>query len=210
MKNKFRIGEIVTVDGISAIYEKHFSGLGIIEEKDYYYNQYLVTMLSNEKEDWFSEESIRSVMDRRIKKKEKYKVVLAIDKRGMEYILKKVKEMPNKYNNILEKVDFYKEYKAYRKKYIILAWTSTYWSENNFVVKCIQESFKELRKQNIAYVVHLRKCLKKCLIYSNFLIDIEPLLLWKPINAQNCKNKSFEGQKHTKGLLKINKFSRHK
>ena len=59
-------------------------------------------------------------------------------------------------------------------------------------------------------VVHLRKCLKKCLIYSNFLIDIEPLLLWKPINAQNCKNKSFEGQKHTKGLLKINKFSRHK
>lgn len=151
MKNKFRIGEIVTVDGISAIYEKHFSGLGIIEEKDYYYNQYLVTMLSNEKEDWFSEESIRSVMDRRIKKKEKYKVVLAIDKRGMEYILKKVKEMPNKYNNILEKVDFYKEYKAYRKKYIILAWISTYWSENNFVVKCIQESFKELRKQNIAY-----------------------------------------------------------
>lgn len=151
MKNKFRIGEIVTVDGISAIYEKHFSGLGIIEEKDYYYNQYLVTMLSNEKEDWFSEESIRSVMDRRIKKKEKYKVVLAIDKRGMEYILKKVKEMPNKYNNILEKVDFYKEYKAYRKKYIILAWTSTYWSENNFVVKCIQESFQELRKQNIAY-----------------------------------------------------------
>ena len=151
MKNKFRIGEIVTVDGISAIYEKHFSGLGIIEEKDYYYNQYLVTMLSNEKEDWFSEESIRSVMDRRIKKKDKYKVVLAIDKRGMEYILKKVKEMPNKYNNILEKVDFYKEYKAYRKKYIILAWTSTYWSENNFVVKCIQESFKELRKQNIAY-----------------------------------------------------------
>lgn len=151
MKNKFRIGEIVTVDGISAIYEKHFSGLGIIEEKDYYYNQYLVTMLSNEKEDWFSEESIRSVMDRRIKKKEKYKVVLAIDKRGMEYILKKVKEMPNKYNNILEKVDFYKEYKAYRKKYIILAWTSTYWSETNFVVKCIQESFKELRKQNIAY-----------------------------------------------------------
>ena len=32
-----------------------------------------------------------------------------------------------------------------------MAWTSTYWSENNFVVKCIQESIKELRKQNIAY-----------------------------------------------------------
>ncbi len=26
-----------------------------------------------------------------------------------------------------------------------------YWSENNFVVNCIQSSFKELRKQNIAY-----------------------------------------------------------
>ena len=59
--------------------------------------------------------------------------------------------MPNKYNNILNKIDLYKEYQAYGKKYAILVWTSTYWSENNFVVNCIQDTFKELRKCNIAY-----------------------------------------------------------
>ncbi len=33
MKNKFRIGEIVIVDGKSEIYEKHFKALGIVEAK---------------------------------------------------------------------------------------------------------------------------------------------------------------------------------
>ncbi len=151
MKNKFRIGEIVIVNGKGKIYEEHFKAIGIIEEKDYYFNQYLITMLSNKKEDWFSEDDIQIVMERKIKKKDKYKVALAINIKGLDYIFKQVKAMPNKYNNILQKVDFYKEYKAFKNTYAILIWTSTYWSENNFVVRCIQESLKELRRQNIAY-----------------------------------------------------------
>ena len=151
MKNKFRIGEIVIVNGKGEIYEEHFNAIGIIEEKDYHFNQYLIIMFSNKKEDWFSEDDIRIVMERKIKKKDKYKVALAINIKGLNYIFKKVKAMPNKYNNILHKVDFYKEYKAFRNTYAILIWTSTHWSENNFVVKCIQESLKELRRQNIAY-----------------------------------------------------------
>lgn len=59
--------------------------------------------------------------------------------------------LPNKHNNILKKVDFYREYKVHKKIYSILIWTSTYWSDNNFVVRCIQESFKILRERNIAY-----------------------------------------------------------
>ena len=39
MKNKFRIGEIVIVNGKGKIYEKHFKAIGIVEEKDYYFNQ---------------------------------------------------------------------------------------------------------------------------------------------------------------------------
>ena len=151
MKNKFRIGEIVIVDGKSEIYGKHFKALGIVEAKDYYYNEYLITILSQNKEDWFKEHDIQMVMERKIKKKDKYKVVLAINLKGLEYIMSKVDEMPNKYNNILNKVDFYKEYKAFKKTYAILVWTSTYWTENNFAVKCIQDSLKELRKQNMAY-----------------------------------------------------------
>ena len=134
MKNKFRIGEIVIVNGKSEIYQKHIKAIGIIESKDYYYNEYLVNILSQNKEDWF-----------------KYKVALAINIKGLDYIYSKVRQMPNKYNNIFDKVDFYKEFKAFKRRYAILIWTSTYWTENNFAVKCIQESLKELRKQNIAY-----------------------------------------------------------
>lgn len=151
MKNKFRKGEVVVVDGIGKISEKKHKQLGIIEAKDYYYNEYLITLISDKTEDWFREKDIKIIMERNFKKQEKFKVVLAIEIRGLEIIERKVKNMPNKNNNIFNKIDIYKEYQAYGKHYAILVWTSTYWSENNFVVNCIQNSFKELRKQNIAY-----------------------------------------------------------
>lgn len=151
MKNKFRIGEIVIVNGKSEIYQKHIKAIGIIECKDYYFNEYLVSILSQNKEDWFKEGDIEIVMERKIKKKDKYKVALAINMKGLEYIMNKVNKMPNKYNNILDKVDIFKEYKAFKKEYAILIWTSTYWSRSNFVVNCIHSSFKELRRQNLAY-----------------------------------------------------------
>lgn len=151
MKNRFRKGEVVLVDGIGKISEKKHRQLGIIEAKEYYYNEYLVTLISDKTEDWFREKDIKIVMERNFKKQKKFKVVLAIDIRGLEIIERKIKKMPNKHNNIFNKIDIYKEYQAYGKQYAILVWTSTYWSENNFVVNCIQSSFKELRKQNIAY-----------------------------------------------------------
>ena len=151
MKNKFRIGEIVVVNGKGKIYDKHFKALGIIQYKDYYFNEYFVTMISSNKEDWFSEEDIEIVMDRKYKKTDKYKVVMAINIKGLQLILNKIEKMPNKNNNILKKLDLYKEYKVFRNTYAILVWTSTYWYENNFVVKCIQDSFKTLRENNFAY-----------------------------------------------------------
>ena len=151
MKNKFRIGEIVIINGIGKIYEKHIRALGIVKGKEYYFNEYLVSILSEDTEDWFSEDDLEIVMERRYKKQEKYKVALAIDMRGLDYITSKLDRLPNKNNNILKKIDIFKKYKAFKKEYAILIWTSTYWSETNFVVKTINESFKELRKMNIAY-----------------------------------------------------------
>lgn len=151
MTNKFRIGELVIVNGKGKINQKKIRALGIIESKEYYFNEYLVTLISSHSEDWFKEDDIEIVMERKSKKQEKFKVVLAINKNGLELIEEKIRSMPNKYNNILNKIDFYKEYQAYGKSYAILAWSSTYWSETNFVVKSIQDSFKELRKNNIAY-----------------------------------------------------------
>ena len=104
MKNKFRIGEIVVVNGKGKIYDKYFKALGIIQYKDYYFNEYFVTMISSNKEDWFSEEDIEIVMDRKYKKTDKYKVVMAINIKGLQLILNKIEKMPNKNNNILKKI----------------------------------------------------------------------------------------------------------
>ena len=151
MKNKLRIGEIVVVNGKGKITEQNYKAIGIIKEKDYDLNDYLVTIISDKIDDWFKEKDIQAVMDKRIKKKEKYKVILVLNKKGLDYILEKIKKMPNEHNNILKKVDLYKEYGAFKEKYAILIWTSTYWTENNFVVKCIQDSIKEFRRMDIAY-----------------------------------------------------------
>ncbi len=151
MKNKFRIGEIVLIQGKGKIYEKDIKALGIIERKDYYFNEYLVNIFSQNTQDWFKEKDLKIIMERKYKKQEKYKVALAIDIRGLDIILEKVGKVSNKYNNIFKKVNFYQEYKAFKKKYAILIWTSTYWSENNFVVKAIEETLKDLRRKNIAY-----------------------------------------------------------
>ena len=123
----------------------------MIDSKDYDFNDYFVTLLSSNKQDWFEEKDIERVMEVRIKKTEKYKVALAIENKGLDIIEDKIKMMPNKNNNILGKVDLITEYKVDKKTYTILIWTSTYWSENNFVVKCIEETLKQLRKKNIAY-----------------------------------------------------------
>ena len=151
MKNKFRIGEIVVVNCKGKITEQNYKAIGIIKEKDYDLNDYLVTIISDKIDDWFKEKDIQAVMDKRIKKKEKYKVILVLNKKGLDYILEKIKKLPNEHNNILKKVDLYKEYSAFKEKYVILIWTSTYWTENNFVVKCIQDSIKEFRRMDIAY-----------------------------------------------------------
>ena len=151
MKNKFRIGEIVIINGTGKIYEKHIRALGIVKGKEYYFNEYLVSILSEDTEDWFNEDDLEIVMERRYKKQEKYKVALAIDIRGLDFIISKLDKLPNKNNNIMKKIDIFKQYKVFKKKYAILIWTSKYWSETNFVVKIINESFNELRKMNIAY-----------------------------------------------------------
>lgn len=151
MKNKFRINEIVVVNGKGKIYDRPIRALAMIDSKDYDFNDYFVTLLSSNKQDWFEEKDIERVMEVRIKKTEKYKVALAIENKGLDIIEDKIKMMPNKNNNILGKVDLITEYKVDKKTYTILIWTSTYWSENNFVVKCIEETLKQLRKKNIAY-----------------------------------------------------------
>ena len=151
MTNKYRLGEIVYVSGIGKEEGKRAEGLAIIESKDYFFNEYLVTILATKRIDWISEKDIFRVMDRKLKKQDKYKVALAIDKRGLDIIKRKVNLMSDKNNNILTKLTYYKEFKAFKKNYAVLVWASTYWSQNNFVVRAIEDTLPSLREQNIAY-----------------------------------------------------------
>lgn len=151
MKNKFRIGEIVVVNGKGKIYDRPIRALAMIDSKDYDFNDYFVTLLSSQKQDWFEEKDIETVMEEATKKQEKYKVALAVENKGLDIIESKIKKMPNRNNNILGKVDFIDKYKINKKTYAILVWTSTYWTENNFAVKCIEDTLKQFRRQNIAY-----------------------------------------------------------
>ena len=70
----------------------------------------------------------------------------------------------------------------------------------NKTVGVVGENLEELVEDNIdnlidkikkKYVKEMRKCPKNVSFYSNFLIDFEPLILWNPISAQSCMNKSF-------------------
>lgn len=151
MKNKFKYGELVIVKGKGKIANKEFEGLALVEYKEYYYNEYLLNVLSNGSKDWFREKDLKRVLERKNKKMNKYKVVLAIDKRGLDIIHRKLVKINDKKNNQLFKMDFYKEYKVKNKEYAILVWTSTYWAETNSSVACIQKTLPELRKLDIAY-----------------------------------------------------------
>lgn len=151
MTNKFRIGEVVYVSGKGKETEKLIEGIAIIECKEYFFNEYLVTMLSTNIKDWVDEKDIIRLMDRKFKKQDKYKVALAIDKRGLDIIKQRLNMSSKKNNNILKKLTYSKEFRAFKKDYAILIWASTYWSENNFVVRIIEETLGSLREKNIAY-----------------------------------------------------------
>ena len=83
MTNKFRMGEIVVANGKGRESQEKVRTLGIVEEKDYFFNEYLILLPFNNKKDWFREKDIERVMERRFKKEEKYKVALAIEKAGL-------------------------------------------------------------------------------------------------------------------------------
>ena len=151
MKNKFKKGEFVIVNGKGKISNRQFNELGIVQGKEYYYNEYLIFLIGKGKEEWFLEKDLKRVWERKNKKMYKYKVVIVLEKRGFELIKSRLKKMSDPKNNVLLKTDYSKKYKVKDKEYIILGWSSTYWATTNYSVECIQETLQKLREQNIAF-----------------------------------------------------------
>lgn len=190
MKNRFMYDELVIANGRGKIYNnKKVKCLGFIKQKDYYFNEYLVKLLSSKKSDWFKEKNIERVMERKFKKMEKYKVVIAIENKGLDIIKKKIENMPDPKNNILLKADYIKEYEVKNKKYTILGWSITYWPLSNYSVESIQRTLDVLREKNIAYQQIIVGNTNPTFIKINEFIDNdENVNILEPVTKIKIKN----------------------
>lgn len=151
MMNRYKKGELVLINGTGKIYgEENNNVIGTIKEKDYFFNQYLVEVLFG-KDDWFKESDLTRVFDKEKKKTKKYKVGLAINKEGFEYIRFQMKKYPDKTIDLFKQADLFQEYRADNNVYYFILWKDTYWPETNYTVRAIEESLSKLRKKNIAY-----------------------------------------------------------
>lgn len=151
MMNRYKKGELVLVNGIGKENEeKSINSIGIIKQKDYYFNNYYIKLFFG-KDDWFKEKDITRIFDKKSKKQEKFKVGLSIEKRGLDYILKKMSEDSDKTIDLFKKADIFQKFIVKDKEYYISLWSDTYWPNNNYTVRAIEESLDELRKKNIAF-----------------------------------------------------------
>lgn len=151
MMNRYKKGELVIVNGKGKLHgEDNLNVVGIIKEKDYYFNQYFVEILFGE-DDWFKERDLTRIIEKEQKKTKKYKVCLAIKKEGLDYIQKQMLKDKDKTIDLFRQADLFQEYYADDNCYYFIVWGDTYWPENNFTVKAIENSLPKLRKNNIPY-----------------------------------------------------------
>lgn len=151
MMNRYKKGELVIINGKGKLYsEENKNVIGIIKEKDYYFNHYFIEVPFG-KDDWFKESSISRVFNKEMKKTKKYKVCLAIKEEGLEFIKKQMSIDTEKTIDLFEQADIFQEYFADGNVYFFILWGDTYWPDTNFTVKAIEQSFPKLRKRNIAY-----------------------------------------------------------
>lgn len=151
MMNRYKKGELVIINGIGKLHsEENSNVIGIIKEKDYFFNEYLVEIPFG-KEDWFKESDLTRVFDKDKKKTKKYKVALAIRKEGFDYITNQMKKNEEQTIDLFRQADVFQEYRVDNNVYFFILWTNTYWPETNFTVKAIEESLSYLRRGNIGY-----------------------------------------------------------
>ena len=64
MMNRYKKGELVVVNGKGKLHgEDNLNVVGIIKEKDYYFNQYFVEILFGE-DDWFKERDLTRIIEK--------------------------------------------------------------------------------------------------------------------------------------------------
>lgn len=71
MRNKFKYGELVKINGIGKIYGKVKNELGFVIDKDEYYLDYYVDIFFGNK-DWFDEKYLERVLEKEGKENKKW------------------------------------------------------------------------------------------------------------------------------------------
>lgn len=151
MMNRFKIGELVIINGRGKLdSEENNNVLGIIKEKDYYFNQYYVEVLFGQ-DDWFKEEDLKRVFEKKNRKSDKFKVGLVLEKKGFDYIVSNMNRNDEKTIDLFEQADIIQPYKKEENEYILLLWGETYWPETNYTVQEIEKALPTLKKENIPY-----------------------------------------------------------
>ena len=151
MMNKYKKGELVIVNGKGKNFgEQNTNVLGIIKEKDYYFNTYLVEILFG-KDDWFKEKDLTRTFEKKNRKIDKYKVGLALEIKGLNVIKQIMQKKDEKTINLLLHADLFQKFTVDDKQYLFIVWSETYWPETNYTVQAIEEALPILKKENIPY-----------------------------------------------------------
>lgn len=150
MRSKYNNGELVLVNGIGKIYKNKIKKLGFIIEKDPYYKDYYIELITGKK-DWFEERNIERVLGTKRNKVEKYQVRLCTTKEGYQIIEKNLKTNEPISNNKLGQISIYEEFNVYNKKYVVLGWKSVFWPVTNKSIKIIENTIRSFRELDIPF-----------------------------------------------------------
>lgn len=149
--NKYKKGELVIINGKGKNYgEQNTNVIGIVKEKDYYFNQYLVEILFGN-DDWFKERDLTRAFEKKNRKSDKFKVGLALEYKGFDIITEKMKESNEKTIDLFSQADLFQEYEVDGKRYLYVIWSDTYWPETNYTVQVLESALPILKTKNIPY-----------------------------------------------------------
>lgn len=149
MTNKFKYGEVVFINGKGKISNKLIkSKIGIVKEKEYYYNDYYVEVFFGQ-DDWFNENDLTRAIERVNGKTKKYDVMIVSTSDGINKIYENLKEISK--DNKWDKINLKKNFSKSNIEYCALGWNNTYWPETNKSVMAINNTIKTFRANNIPY-----------------------------------------------------------
>lgn len=149
MTNKFKYGEVVFINGKGKISNKLIKNkIGIVKEKEYYYNDYYVEVFFGQ-DDWFNERELTRAIERINGKTKKYDVIIVSTSDGINKIYENIKEISK--DNKWDKINLKKKFSKNNIDYCALCWSNSYWPETNKSVIAINNTIRTFRANNIPY-----------------------------------------------------------